>query len=109
MKDEIFIVGKDGIVYEDFVARGWTCPRQEGHLVVAVQVILVGSVAELHAFQQLVGDVRITGGRHQRGEPGSFLATARTNQNWVTGRMQYPKIEANQMRPATKWLRHARV
>ena len=44
-------------------------PVQQVHLVVAVEVVLVGPVAELHALEQLVGDVRIAGGGDQGGEP----------------------------------------
>ena len=36
---------------EDFMPRGWPLACQEVHLVVAVQVVLVAAVAELHAFE----------------------------------------------------------
>src|SRR5208337_988562 len=39
------------------------------HLVIAVEVVLVGPVAELDAFQKLVGDVGITGSIQQGWEP----------------------------------------
>src|SRR5581483_11598744 len=47
---------------EKLVAFGWSFPFQHIHLVVAIEVILVGAVAELGAFQQLPGDVRVAGG-----------------------------------------------
>src|ERR1035438_5023856 len=46
---------------KDFVARGWAFAGDGGHLVVAVQMVLVGPVTDRFTFQQLVGDVRITG------------------------------------------------
>ena len=54
---------------EELVALRRPLARQQVHLVVAVEVVLVGPVAELHALEQLVGDVRVAGGGAQRGEP----------------------------------------
>ena len=54
---------------EDFMARGRALAGDGGHLVVAVQMVLVGLVAELHALEQLVGDVRIAGGVKEGREP----------------------------------------
>ena len=44
---------------EDLVAVGWPFAGQHGRLVVAVEMNLVGPVAELLALQQLVLDGRI--------------------------------------------------
>ena len=38
---------------EELVPLGRSLARQQVHLVVAVEVVLVGPVAELHALQQL--------------------------------------------------------
>src|SRR5215510_2015880 len=54
---------------EDLVALGRALAGQQVHLVVAVEVVLVGPVAELHAFQQLLGDIRIARRGHQGGKP----------------------------------------
>ena len=54
---------------EDFVARGRAFAGDGGHLVVAVQMVLVSPVAEVHALEQLVGDVRIAGGVKEGREP----------------------------------------
>src|SRR5712671_5599177 len=54
---------------EDFVALGWTSPSEKISLVVAIEVILVGPVAEPDALEELVGDIRIFGRSHQGGEP----------------------------------------
>ena len=43
--------------------------RQQGHLVVAVQMILVVTVAKRHAREQLIGDVRIARRGHEDWEP----------------------------------------
>src|SRR5206468_11734723 len=37
-----------------------------GRLVVAVEMVLVGTVAELDAREQLLGDVRVAGGRDRK-------------------------------------------
>src|SRR5262249_11097060 len=54
---------------EDFLTLGWAFAGEQVHLVVAVEMILVGAVAELYALQQLLGDVGVAGGSHQRGKP----------------------------------------
>src|SRR5208283_791043 len=54
---------------EELMTSGRSCTRQDGKLVVAVQVVLVGAVAELHALEELVGDIGITGSGHKRREP----------------------------------------
>ena len=51
------------------MSSGWPHSTQKVHLVVAVEVILVGSITKLHTFQKLTGDVGIAGCRHERGEP----------------------------------------
>ena len=53
----------------DLMALGRALASEQVHLVVAVEMVLVGPVAELHALQQLVGDVRVAGRRQQGGEP----------------------------------------
>ena len=40
-------------------------PVQQIHLVVAIQVVLVGAVTEFHTFQQLIGDVGISRSSHK--------------------------------------------
>ena len=54
---------------EDFVTRGRAFAGDAGHLVIAVEMVLVGAVAEFHALEQLVGDVRIAGGGEEGREP----------------------------------------
>src|SRR6266536_578281 len=54
---------------EDFVTRGRTFAGDGGRLVVAVQVVLVGPVAELHTLEQLVSDVWVAGGSEEGGKP----------------------------------------
>ena len=54
---------------EDFVARGRAFAGDGGHLVVAVQMVLVSPVAKVHALEQLVGDVRDC--RRRRGRSGT--------------------------------------
>ena len=58
---------------EQLVARRRPLAGQEIKLIVAVQVVLVGPVAELDAFEELLGDVWIArrrGKRRQPVEPG---------------------------------------
>ena len=43
----------------------WSLAREQVHLVVTVEVVLVLAVAELHALEQLIRDVRIAGGGAQ--------------------------------------------
>ena len=54
---------------EDLVTVRGPLPVMQVQLVVAIEMVLVGPVADLLALQQLVGDVRIAGGSHERGEP----------------------------------------
>src|SRR5262249_10646395 len=54
---------------EQLLALGWTFAGEEIHLVVTVEMVLVGPVAELNAPQQLIGDVRVARRRHQGGQP----------------------------------------
>src|SRR3954452_18848309 len=54
---------------EDLVTRRRALAGDGGGLVVAIKMVLVLAVAELNAFQQLLGDVRIPSGREEGGEP----------------------------------------
>ena len=54
---------------EDFMAHGRAFAGDGGHLVVAVQMVLVGPVTEFHTFEQLFGDVRVAGGGEEGREP----------------------------------------
>src|SRR5215471_18494293 len=54
---------------EQLAALGWAFAGEEIHLVVTVQMVLVGAIAELHPLQQLIGDVRVARRGHERGEP----------------------------------------
>src|SRR5215475_8961379 len=54
---------------EDFLALGWAFTGEKIHLVVTVEMVLVGPFAELHALQQLIGDVGVARRSHQGGEP----------------------------------------
>src|SRR5207342_568949 len=54
---------------EDLVTLGRPLTGQEIHLVVAVEMVLVAPVAELHALEQLIGNVWISRSGHQCGEP----------------------------------------
>ena len=49
----------------DFVPIGRTLAGDHVHLVVAVQMALVGAVADLLTLLQLFGDVRVAGGGHE--------------------------------------------
>src|SRR4051794_40365356 len=39
------------------------------HLVVAVEVVLVGAIADFYTFKQLIGDSRVAGGSEEGWEP----------------------------------------
>ena len=54
---------------EKFMAHGRSLARQESHLVIPIQVVLVGPVAELHTLEELIGDVGIAGSVQQGREP----------------------------------------
>src|SRR5215831_15689003 len=54
---------------EQLAALGWAFAGEKIHLVVAIEMVLVGPVAELHALQQLIGDVRVAGRGHQGRQP----------------------------------------
>src|SRR6185295_12339912 len=54
---------------EKLMALGRPLVLQEVRLVVAIEVVLVGPVAEPRALEQLVCDVRIAGGGEQGREP----------------------------------------
>src|SRR5215831_17439963 len=54
---------------EQLAALGWTFAGEQIYLVIAVQMVLVGAIAELHSFQQLIGDVRVARRGHERGKP----------------------------------------
>src|SRR5262249_60634400 len=50
-------------------ALGRAAAGEKIRLIVAVEMVLIGPVAELHAPEELLGDVRISRRSHQRGEP----------------------------------------
>src|SRR5262249_5770752 len=54
---------------EDLATSGGPLAAQQIHLVVAVEVVLVAAVPELHPFQELVLDVRVAGRRCEGGKP----------------------------------------
>src|SRR5580704_18174793 len=54
---------------EQFMPRRWPLAGQEIKLVVAVQMILVGALAELHAFEELLCDVGVARRRRERRQP----------------------------------------
>src|SRR5262249_24721342 len=54
---------------EQLLALGRALAGEKIHLVVAIEMVLVGSVAELHALQQWIGDVRVPRRGHQGREP----------------------------------------
>ena len=54
---------------EDLVALGRPFAGDQVRLVIAVEMHLVGAIAELLALLELLDDVRIAGGRHERREP----------------------------------------
>src|SRR5262249_6030481 len=54
---------------EDLAAFGWASSGEKLRLIVAVEMVLIGPVAELHAPEELLGDFRISRRSHQRGEP----------------------------------------
>src|SRR5262245_59736940 len=51
------------------MALGWAFSGEQIHLIVTVQMVLVGPIAELHALQQLLTDIGIASRGHQGGEP----------------------------------------
>src|SRR5262249_51406402 len=72
---------------EQLTALGCTFAGEEIHLIVTVQMILVGALAELHALEQLLGDVRVPCRGYERGEPieagkDSVLDGARLDLPW---------------------------
>src|SRR5262245_54202720 len=54
---------------EDFLALGWASTGKKIHLIIAVEMVLIGPVAEPDALEELVGNIRISRGRCQSGEP----------------------------------------
>src|SRR5260370_4484326 len=54
---------------EDFMTRRRAFASDGGHRVVTIQMCLVGSAIYLSSLQQLFGDVRVTGGSNERGQP----------------------------------------
>src|ERR1700693_5472567 len=54
---------------EDFMANGWALAGDRSHLVVAIQVVLVGPITDHFSLQQLSGDIRITGRCDEGGKP----------------------------------------
>src|SRR5258708_20879909 len=54
---------------EDFVTGGWAFAGNGRRLVITIEMVLVSPVTEFHAFEQLVGDVRITGSGEEGWEP----------------------------------------
>src|SRR5208283_5986883 len=54
---------------EDFVTRGRPFAGDGGHLVIAIQMVLVSPVADRLALQQFLADVRIAGRGHEGRKP----------------------------------------
>src|SRR5437762_1908563 len=54
---------------EDFMTHGRAFAGDGGHLVETIQMVPVGAVTDLFAFQQLLGNVRITGRGNEGGKP----------------------------------------
>src|SRR5438132_13649804 len=54
---------------KEFMTSGGTIAQQQIYLIVAVEVVLVGTLTQLHPFQELNLDVGITGGIRKRGQP----------------------------------------
>ena len=54
---------------EELVPSRWPLALQEVHLVIAIQMVLIGPVAQLHSLEQLVCDVGIASGGHEGWEP----------------------------------------
>src|SRR5438552_214322 len=54
---------------EDFVTVRGPFASDGGHLVVAIQMVLVTPVAEFYTLEQLVSDVRVAGGVEEGGKP----------------------------------------
>src|SRR5262245_63208250 len=54
---------------EDFLTLGWASPGEKIGLVVAVEMVLVGPVAEPRTSEELVGESRSSGCAHWGGEP----------------------------------------
>src|SRR5262249_61587208 len=72
---------------EQLVALGWALAGQQIRLIVTVQMVLVGPLAELHALEQFISDVRVARGGHERGEPieageDTVLDGARLDLSW---------------------------
>ena len=72
IEGELHLVEADGAELgpaevEELMPRGRPLTQEHVHLVVPVEVVLVLAVAELHALQELGGDVRVAGGGDERG------------------------------------------
>ena len=75
---------------EQLVPLGRSFAFQEIHLVIAVEMVLVLAFAELHAFEQLLGDVGIARGSQERREPveaGEDAVLDRAGLTWPGQRM----------------------
>src|SRR5205085_12484128 len=81
---------------EQLVALGRSVAQQQIRLVVAVEVVLVGPVAELHPLEELAGDVGVTRRSGQGGEPiqtgeDAILDRARLDLARPTGDAGHPE------------------
>src|SRR6476660_4246095 len=56
---------------KDLLALGWAFPGEQIHLIVAIQMVLIGPIAELHALQQLLSYIGIARRSRQGGSQSS--------------------------------------
>src|SRR6476659_6429660 len=63
--------------------RGRTLAFEQGHLVVTVQMILITAVSELHALEELVGDIRIAGSGQESRKPVEAAKDAVLARAWL--------------------------
>src|SRR5262245_20045534 len=81
---------------EDFMPHRRFLTQQQIHLIVAVQVVLVGLLTERHAFKELIYDVGVSCRRSERGQPveaGEYpvLDRARLNLAGPADESRYPE------------------
>ena len=72
---------------ENFVTRGRAFTGDGGHLIVAVEMVLVSPVAEFHTVEQLLGDIRVASGIKEGGEP------VHAGENAVLNGIRWHKVE----------------
>src|SRR5208283_4716234 len=68
---------------DDFISSGWALASQQRRLVVAVEIVLVGALADLHTLEEFLLDVWSAGGRRKRRQPIKSGEDAVLNRAWL--------------------------